>query len=409
MNLEIARPATIRQLLTSALAASLLVLALVVGSPGPAAHADVTFDQQLFSLMNQDRAANGLAPLQSSAPIASIAEGGTYTGCGYNVAGRAADMGARNYFSHTILNCGTKTAFDMLTTAGVPWSSAAENIGWESGNLDPVAAAKLLNDQFMNSPGHRANILDPAATHVGVGSWSTPSGQTWAGGGTPYHNVYVTAVVFAHLPTTTQPPPAPTTTTTTPPAPVAQPPSAVTGIVTYPGNGRMPVSWQPAAANGAAVDMYGVWAYTSAGYSGRSAAVCGSCTATTIEGLTNGTTYVFVIVAHNAAGWGGAGYSGLATPGGTPSAPAWVAASPGHSQIQSSWAAAAAGTSAVDMYWALVYEGPNYSNQSALTCGTCTGAVITGLVTGHTYTVYVLAHNAYGWSPAAAAAPVTVS
>jgi|GEM_PF-6726288 len=415
MNLDIARPATLRQLLTSAVVAGLVALALVVASPGPAAHADVTFDQQLFNLMNQDRAANGLAPLQSSAPMASLAEDGTYTGCGYNVAGRAADMGARNYFSHTILNCGAKNAFDMLTSAGVPWTSAAENIGWEAGNLDPVAAAKLLNDQFMNSPGHRANILDPAATHVGVGSWSTASGQTWAGGGTPYHNVYVTAVVFAHLPTTTPPaptttttpPPAPTTTTTRPPAPVAQPPSAVSGVVTTSGNGRMPVSWQPAAANGAAVDMYGVWAYTSVGYSGRSAVVCGSCTATTVEGLTNGTTYVFVVAAHNAAGWGSAGFSGAAVPGAPPSAPAWVSASPGPSQLQSWWAPASPGTSAVDMYWALVYEGPSYTNRSAVTCGTCTSAVITGLVTGHSYTVYVLAHNAYGWSPAAAAAATT--
>lgn len=439
-------PATVRQLLTSAVVAAVVALSALVALPAPAAHADVTFDQQLFTLMNQDRAANGLAPLQSSATMMSVAEDGTYTGCGYAVAGRAADMGARNYFSHTILNCGTKNAFDMLTSAGVAWTSASENIGWESGTVDPVAAAKMLNDQFMNSPGHRANILDPAATHVGVGSWTTAAGQTWAGGGTPYHNVYVTAVVFAHLSTpsppaptttttttvppasttTTTRPPAPTTTTTTttrppaptttttlpppppPPPPAAEPPSIVSGIVAGSGAGRAPVSWQPAAANGSAVDLYGIWAFTADGYSGRSAAVCGSCTSAGVEGLANGTAYLFVVVAHNAAGWGDAGFSNWVTPG-TPSAPAWMAASPGTSQVRASWAPAAAGASPVDMYWALVYEGPNYTNQSAVTCGTCTSATITGLVSGHAYGVYVLAHNAYGWSPAAGTAFVTSS
>jgi len=371
----------------SAIAAATVVVAafLVLVVPAPAAHADVTFDQQLLILMNQDRAAYGLAPLQSSAPIAAIAENGNYGGCGYAVAGRAADMGARSYFSHTILNCGGNDVFDMLTGAGVPWTSAAENIGWESGSVDPVAAAKILNDQFMNSPGHRANILDANATHVGVGSWRTAAGQTWSGGGAAYANVYVTAVVFAHLPGS-----------------VAQPPSAVGGVVAATGTGRVSASWQPAQANGASIDMYGLWAFTTNGaFSGRSVTACGWCTTATIDGLANGTSYLIVVMAHNAAGWGGAGYSGWATPG-APWAPAWVAVNPGPARVQPTWAAANAGSSPVDTYVAVVYEGSTYTNLYAATCGSCTSATIAGLTRGHTYTVYVLAHNVYGWGPAVA-------
>ena len=46
---------------------------------------------------------------------------------------------------------------------------------------------------LMNSPGHRANILDPKFTHVGIGSWSTPAGQTWNGGGSPLLNAWIAA------------------------------------------------------------------------------------------------------------------------------------------------------------------------------------------------------------------------
>lgn len=54
---------------------------------------------------------------------------------------------------------------------------------------DPLAAAANLHSQLMNSPGHRANILNPAFTAVGVGSWRTAPGKTWSGAGFPLSNV----------------------------------------------------------------------------------------------------------------------------------------------------------------------------------------------------------------------------
>ncbi|MFN2608477.1 MAG: CAP domain-containing protein [Acidimicrobiales bacterium] len=373
------------------LATTLVGLAMVLAGPTPAAHADPSFDAEMLTLINQDRAANGLGPVQLSPVMASVAEGGTYSGCGYPVAGRAADMGTRNYFSHTIPNCGSRQVFDMLTAAGVPWTSASENIGWESGTVDPTAAATLLNTQFMNSSGHRANILDPAATSVGVGSWHTAPGQTWTGGGAPWGAVYVTAVVFAHLPAAT-----------------AQAPSTVTGVGATPGNGQLSVTWAPAAANGSLVDVYGVFAFGAAGYTGVSVAACGTCTAATLTGLADGTPYYVAVFAHNGTGWGGAGASGWVIPG-TPVAPARATGLGGPGRATVSWWPSAAGAAPTDAYVVLAYEGNTYSGAYAVACGTCTSATVFGLVSGHHYVLWVLAHDAWGYSVATPTAAVTAA
>lgn len=377
------------------MAAALVIvpLALVVAGPAPAARADASFDQQLLALMNQSRASAGLPALALSGPVAAVAGSGAYTGCGYSIAGRASDMGGRNYFSHTIADCGGRQVFDMLTAAGVPWSKAAENIAWESGTVDPAAAARTIHDQFMSSPPHRANILDPALTHVGVGSWHTTGGQQWTGGGAPYGNVYVAAVVFATLPAS---------------APPAQPPSAVTGVAAVPANGALNVSWSAAAANGSPLDLYGVYLFGSAGYTGIGVAACASCTTATLTGLANGTPYYAVVFAHNAVGWSGGAATGWVTPG-TPLAPAWASAGGGRGSASAAWGPSAPGAGATDLYVVLAYEGGAYTGVYAVACATCTSATVTGLTAGHTYTLAVLAHNGYGWSTARSTGAVTVS
>jgi uncharacterized protein YkwD len=367
----------------SAAAALLSVLGLGLVATAPAAHADLTFDQQMLTLINQDRAANGVGPLQSSPVMAAIAEDAPYVGCGFPVAGRAADMGNRNYFSHTIAGCGTRQVFDMLTGAGLPWTAAAENIGWEMGTTDPAAAAQVLNNQFMASSGHRANILDPNLTHVGVGSWHTGPGQTWSGSGSPKTDVYVTAVVFARLPVV-----------------VAQVPSAATGVVANPGRGQLDVSWRPAAANGAAVDTYVAYAMGPNGYTGYYALACGTCTSVSITGLTNGSPYWVLVYAHNAVGWGPLAYSQWVYVG-TPLAPAPATATGGGGQATASWAVANGNGTAVDAYAVLAYDASGYTNLYTFACATCTRGTVTALTVGHAYYFQVFAHNALGWSPPA--------
>jgi hypothetical protein len=88
----------------------------------------------------------------------------------------------------------------MLDAAGVAYTGVAENVAFASTITDPLVAPDRLHNDLMADPAHRANILDPRFTHVGVGSWRTASGTSWTGVGTPLRNVFVTAQVFITAP-----------------------------------------------------------------------------------------------------------------------------------------------------------------------------------------------------------------
>ena len=105
-----------------------------------------------FSLINQDRAANGVAALAYSASLARVAQ--------Y----RAQDMLNRNYFSHYDPSTGQLAFVGLLRLWGIPYSTAGENIAWST---NPSMAA--INTMFMNSPEHRANILKAGYHRVGLG------------------------------------------------------------------------------------------------------------------------------------------------------------------------------------------------------------------------------------------------
>ena len=110
----------------------------------------------LWQLLNGARANNGLAPLQSHGTLVSLARW------------RSSDMIQRNYFSHDILGTGCQI-YCYFDSNGLAYTLGGENIAWNNGQPDdysPVAA----HEGFMNSPGHRANILSPAWTHGGVGA-----------------------------------------------------------------------------------------------------------------------------------------------------------------------------------------------------------------------------------------------
>ncbi|MGI8984418.1 MAG: CAP domain-containing protein [Acidimicrobiales bacterium] len=170
-------------------------VALVTGVAAPA-HAEATFESRAVELINQARAAVGAPPVQVLPALAAVAGDAPYDGCGYRVDGRSADMGARNYFSHTILNCGNRRVGDMLNAGGAGYTGVAENIAWASALTDPMVAAERLHNDLMASPPHRSNILNPASTHVGVGSWRSAAGVSWTGGGAPVRNVFLTTQIF---------------------------------------------------------------------------------------------------------------------------------------------------------------------------------------------------------------------
>jgi len=223
-------------------AAILAAVAAQVAGGGRAVHAQATVDSDLLSLLNQDRAANGLGPLAWNGQLGGIGESSSYSGCGFAVGGRAQDMIQRNYFAHPILNCGGQNVFNILNADGIRYSAAGENIGWMSQYGDPATAARYLEQQFMASPEHRANILSGSYNVVGIGSWVAAPGQTWSGGGSAQSNVVVVAEEFAAVPNPgvvpavrpAAPPPAPRAATPAlaRPAPTAAPTPAPTPVPT---------------------------------------------------------------------------------------------------------------------------------------------------------------------------------
>ena len=204
------------RLAASAVAMTAAGLAVTAREAHAQTPAQAAFDSRMLADVNQDRAGAGLAPLRSNPALHQLAEGGPAP-CG--VGGRVDDMLARNYFSHDIPGCGT-TVIPWLSWAGVRWVAAGENIGWEAGSTDPAAAADYLNQLYMNSPEHRANILNPAFTDVGLGGAQSGSGQTYQG----QANVWISDQVFAAVPgvvLVSAPAPAPAPAAAPAPAPAA--------------------------------------------------------------------------------------------------------------------------------------------------------------------------------------------
>lgn len=107
------------------------------------------FEQQVVQLTNVERSKHGLAPLQIDAELSKVARE------------KSRDMRANNYFDHTSPVYGSP--FDMMRSFGISYTSAGENIAKGQRTPEEVVNA------WMNSPGHRANIVNNSYTHIGVG------------------------------------------------------------------------------------------------------------------------------------------------------------------------------------------------------------------------------------------------
>jgi uncharacterized protein YkwD len=121
----------------------------------PAADNLAVVGQATLCLLNQERAANGVAPLSENAKLTSAS------------AGYSRRMVDEAFFAHEAPD--GDTLVDRLTGAGYPVDEAlvvGENIGWGSGTL---ASARSMVAAWMASPGHRANLLGDDYTEVGLG------------------------------------------------------------------------------------------------------------------------------------------------------------------------------------------------------------------------------------------------
>jgi uncharacterized YkwD family protein/spore coat assembly protein SafA len=116
-------------------------------------------EDEVARLVNVERAKNGLPALTINWQLSRVAR--------Y----KSQDMINKNYFSHTSPTYGSP--FKMMESFGIRFSSAGENIAY--GQRTP---AEVMNS-WMNSPGHRANILSPSYTQIGVGLAKTSSGVSY--------------------------------------------------------------------------------------------------------------------------------------------------------------------------------------------------------------------------------------
>lgn len=110
-------------------------------------------EQEVFNLINKQRTNNGLPALKIDEEVQKVARI------------KAEDMVTNNYFSHQSPTYGSP--FDMLKSFKISYKSAGENIAANSSNTGAVNA-------WMNSSGHRANILSSNYNYTGIGVVSSP-------------------------------------------------------------------------------------------------------------------------------------------------------------------------------------------------------------------------------------------
>lgn len=117
----------------------------------------LNYENEVVRLVNQYRAQYGLKALTVNWELSRVAR--------Y----KSEDMYAKRYFSHTSPTYGSP--FDMMRAFGLSYRSAGENIAY--GQRTPAAVVNA----WMNSSGHRANILNSSYTQIGVGY--CPNGYYW--------------------------------------------------------------------------------------------------------------------------------------------------------------------------------------------------------------------------------------
>jgi uncharacterized YkwD family protein len=113
-------------------------------------------EKEVVNLVNAERAKAGLPALKNNTELSNVARL------------KSQDMIDKKYFSHTSPTYGSP--FNMMKKFGIKYSTAGENIA--SG----YSTAKAVVDGWMNSPGHRANILSKSFTEIGVGLAKSSNG-----------------------------------------------------------------------------------------------------------------------------------------------------------------------------------------------------------------------------------------
>nr|WP_275983461.1 CAP domain-containing protein [Paenibacillus hamazuiensis] len=124
-------------------------------SAAPSSSSQSAYADQVVALVNQERANAGVKPLVVDQALAAMA------------LDKAKDMYNNHYFDHTSPTYGSP--FDMMNSYGISYTYAGENIA-----MGQKTPQEVMN-AWMNSPGHKQNILSPNYTKIGVayynGEW----------------------------------------------------------------------------------------------------------------------------------------------------------------------------------------------------------------------------------------------
>jgi uncharacterized protein YkwD len=105
-------------------------------------------EAQMLVLVNEERIKRGIPPVKADREMTLVARA------------HSTDMFARGYFSHYTPE--DKDPFDRMKKAGIKYRTAGENLALGR-------TLKICHEGLMNSPGHKANILNPAYGRLGIG------------------------------------------------------------------------------------------------------------------------------------------------------------------------------------------------------------------------------------------------
>lgn len=117
-----------------------------------------SMEMEVVRLVNIERQKAGLSNFRASSELSNVARA------------KSKDMAVNNYFSHTSPTYGSP--FEMMKSFGISYRTAGENIAKGYSSAESVVRG------WMNSQGHRDNILNPSFNTIGVGSY-TGNGSTY--------------------------------------------------------------------------------------------------------------------------------------------------------------------------------------------------------------------------------------
>jgi uncharacterized protein YkwD len=121
-----------------------------------------SLEEQCLEEVNRVRKEHNLAPLELSEKLLELARD------------YSRRMAEENFFSHN--DPEGRTVRERVSRANIRWRMVGENLAYSNGYINPVAASI---SGWLDSPGHRRNMLDPDWRHTAIGAWISANGTVY--------------------------------------------------------------------------------------------------------------------------------------------------------------------------------------------------------------------------------------